>query len=106
MSLIDGFVDADDRRIADAVRSLPTRPDDAAVQHPGHAHMLHVLDRCPDLLGDVGARNARADDAVVVPPLGDGVVEAFARKLDAALVGHWLELAIERFASQQLGVGD
>ncbi len=80
------FVNGGDRRIADGMRSLATRPDDPPVKHSGEAHMLDVLIGPIDLRGDIGALNARAHDAVVVPPLGGGIIETFTRELDPALV--------------------
>ena len=106
MSVIDDSSTGGDRGIADAVRALSARPHDAAVKHPGQAHVLNESISAADLLGDVGPRHARADDAIRVARLRDRVVGVLARKLDAAVVGDLLELSIERFARDEVGIGD
>jgi hypothetical protein len=68
--------------------------------------MLNELKGAAHLPGDIRARNAGADYAIVVAPLRNGVVRAFARQLDPAVVGHLLECAVERLASNQIGVCD
>src|SRR2546425_7968769 len=41
------------------------RPDDARVEHSGHAEVVHVRVLAGDLGGDVGARERFADDRVL-----------------------------------------
>jgi hypothetical protein len=55
-------------RVADelaVVRARIRRAHDAAVQHAGHAHVVHEHEVARELGGNVHARLARADDAVV-----------------------------------------
>ena len=60
-----------EQRAADEVAGVDAgirRPHDAAMQHAGHAHVVHE-DRSPvDLGRDVHARHRRADDAVLGRP--------------------------------------
>ena len=58
-----------DRLGAVAVGALPARPHDAAVQHVGQAHVLHVHVFAARLVGDVDARHAGADQLVAVDRL-------------------------------------
>ena len=90
------LVDARDRRVADAVRPLPARPYDAAVQHSGQTDVLNVSIGAADLFGDVGPRHASAHETKGVTRLRLCVAYGLARQLDAAVVGVLLERPVER----------
>ena len=87
MSLIEALVDAfelgADRR----------RADHAAMQHAGHAEVLHVGETSRHFVRDIDARHRLADDLVVLGVLAGG---GFAV----------VELERERLAADQLAVAD
>ena len=74
-----------------AIGALPARPHDAAVQHVGHAHLLHVDVSSGHLVRDIDARHARAHELVPVDRL---------LRRDAG------ELDVERLVAEQLAVAD
>ena len=57
-----GFIDPHDRR------AHRRRPDDAAVEHPGHAHVMHVLELGGDHRRHVDARHRFAEDRPLARP--------------------------------------
>ena len=84
------FVDAQ-RLGAGAERALPARQHHAAVQHAGHAQMMHELVASAHLVRQVDARRPRADQLVAV------------RRLLRRGAG---ELDVERLVAEEVAVFD
>ena len=76
---------------ARAICALATRANHAAMQHSGHAHVLHVDVFAADLVGQVVARNRRADKFV------------FGGRLHRRRAG---ERQMKRFVADQFAVAD
>src|SRR5262249_9800478 len=76
---------------AGGVGVLPARAHDAAVQHVGHAHVLHVHVAAARLGRNVDARHARADELVAV----DRLLRRRAGELD-----------VEPLVAEERAVGD
>ena len=90
MSLIEALVDRQ-RLGADPIGALAARPDHAAMQHAGHAHVLHVDVLAGRLVRDVDARHVGADHLVA---------------RDRLLRRRAGEFHVERLVAEQRAVGD